>query len=92
MFGKNIRFWIRDKDLDKYAKSMVGYFLLRNEDNGSCEFDSNIMKKIVFVNLAKDNALFVQLNCKNIYPKYLIPIESCPGDMDDNYAECFANI
>lgn len=81
-----------DKDLDKYAKNMVGYFLLRNEDDGSYEFDLNIMKKIIIVSLAKDDVLFVQMNCKNIYPKYVIPIESCPSDMDDNYTECFTTI
>lgn len=46
----------------------MGYFLLRNEDDGSCEFDLNIMKKIVFVNLAKDNALFVQMISKIFNP------------------------
>lgn len=81
-----------DKDLDKYAESMVGFFLLRNEDDGSYEFDLNIMKKIVFVNLAKNDVLFVQMNCQKIYRKYIIPVESCPSDMDDNYAECFATI
>lgn len=81
-----------NKDLDKYARNMVGYFLLRNEDDGSYEFDLNIMKKIIFVSLAKDDVLFVLMNCKNIYPKYVIPIESCPSEMDDNYTECFTTI
>lgn len=78
--------------VDKYAKNMVGYFLLRNEDDGNYEFDVNIMKKTVFASLATDSVLFVQMNCNNIYPKYVIPTESCPSDMDDNYAECFVKV
>lgn len=35
-----------DDNLGKYVKSMIGYYLLPNED-GSYEFDSNILKKIV---------------------------------------------
>lgn len=34
-----------DKDLGKYARHMAGYYLLRNEDDGSYEFDFIIMKK-----------------------------------------------
>lgn len=78
-----------DKDLDKYVRNMVGYFLLRNEDDGSYEFDLNIMKKIIFVSLVKDDVLFVLMNCKNIYLKYVIFIGLCFSDMDDNYIECF---
>lgn len=82
-------FW--DKDMEKYARSMVGHYLLSNED-GSFEFDSNILKKIVFVSVAKDNTLFVQMNCTNEYLKYVMPTESCPPDMDTIYAECFTRI
>lgn len=78
--------------VDKYAKNMVGYFLLRNEDDGSYEFDVNIMNNFFFASLAKDSVLFVQMNCNNIYPKYVIPTESCPSDMDNNYAECFVKV
>lgn len=80
-----------DKDLAKYAKSMIGYYLLSNDEN-SFEFDSNILKKIVFVSVAKENALFVQINCKNEYLKYTIPTELCPDDMDTIYAECFTRV
>lgn len=47
-----------DEDLSKYCENMVGYCLLTNE-NGCFEFDLNIIKKIVFVSLANDCALFV---------------------------------
>lgn len=77
-----------DKKLDEYARGMVGYYLLRNEA-GSYEFDLNIMKKIVLVSVAKENALFVQMYCKNESPKYVIPTKSCPRDIDPIYAECF---
>lgn len=47
-----------DKDLVKYVKSMIGYYLLLNDEN-SFEFDLNILKKIVFVSVVKENVLFV---------------------------------
>lgn len=47
-----------DKKVEEYVRSMVGYYLLRNED-GSYVFDLNIMKKIVFVSVVKENVLFV---------------------------------
>lgn len=80
----------RDKDLEKYARTMVGNYLLKNVVDGSYEFDLNIMKKIVFASLAKEDLLFVQEISKNDYLKYIITTELCPDDMDDNYTECFA--
>lgn len=80
-----------DSDLEIYARSMVGYFLLRNED-GSYEFDLNIMKKIVLVSVAKENVLFVQKYCKSDYLKYVTPTKSCPRDIDRIYAECYLRI
>lgn len=77
-----------DKKVEEYARSMVGYYLLRNED-GSYAFDLDIMKKIVLVSVAKENALFVQMCCGNDYQKYITPTESCPKDIDPIYAECF---
>lgn len=47
-----------DKKVEEYVRSMVGYYLLRNED-GSYVFDLDIMKKIVFVSVVKENVLFV---------------------------------
>lgn len=47
-----------DKKVEEYVRSMVGYYLLRNED-GSYVFDLNIIKKIVFVSVVKENVLFV---------------------------------
>lgn len=67
---------------------MVGYYLVTDGD-GCYEFDLNIMKKIVFVRLAKDNASFVEKNCKNDYYKHAIKSVSCPIDMDTWYSECF---
>lgn len=63
-----------DKDLGKYVESMVGYYLLPDKDS-SFVYDSKIIKKIVFVSVAKENALFVLMNCKNEYLKYVIPAE-----------------
>lgn len=80
-----------DTDLRKYAESMVGYFLLRNED-GSYEFDLNIVKKIVLVSVAKETSLLVQFHCKKDYSKYVIISELCPDDMNDHYSECFAKV
>lgn len=80
-----------DKDLAKYCEGMVGYYLVTYED-GCYEFDLNIMKKIVFVSLAKDSTKFVKDNCKNTYFKYVIKKNSCPRLMDNWYAECFTTI
>lgn len=80
-----------DKDLAKYCEGMVGYCLLTDED-GCYEFDLNIMKKIVFVSLAKDSTKFVKDNCKSDYFKYLIKNNSCPRVMDIWYTECFTRI
>lgn len=78
-----------DKDLSKYCREMVGYYLLC-DDNGFFEFDSNIVKKIVFVCLAKDSTKFVKEHCKNDYFRYLIDKEdSCPRLVDKWYTECF---
>lgn len=55
---KKYVFGFVDKDLVKYVKSMIGYYLLLNDD-GSFEFDLNILKKIVFVSVVKENVLFV---------------------------------
>lgn len=70
---------------------MIGYYLLLNEDGGF-QFDSNILKKIVFVSVANENAVLVQMNCKNKYLKYVIPTELCPDDKDTIYAECFMRV
>lgn len=80
-----------NKDLGKFVERMIGYYLLPDED---CSFvyDSNILKKIVFVSVAKENALFVQMICKNEYLKYAIPAELCPDDMDTIYTECFTRL
>lgn len=78
-----------DKDLSKYCREMVGYYLLC-DDNGFFEFDSNIVKKIVFVCLAKDSTKFVKEHCKNDYFRYLIDKEDfCPRLVDKWYTECF---
>lgn len=78
-------------DLKKYAEDMVGYYLTRNED-GCYEFDSNIMKKIVLVSLAKQCTLFVKLNYENECLKHIIPKQLCPNDIGTIYAECFTTI
>lgn len=80
-----------DKDLGKFVERMIGYYLLPDEDC-SYVYDSNILKKIVFVSVAKKNALFVQMNCRNEYLKYVIPAELCPDDMDTVYTECFTRV
>lgn len=80
-----------DKDLAKYCVGMVGYYLL-NDGDGCYEFDLNIMKKIVFVSLAKDNTKFVKDNCKNDYLKYVIKNNVCPRVMDKWFTECFTKI
>lgn len=78
-------------DLKKYAEDMVGYYLTRNED-GCYEFDSNIMKKIVLVSLAKQCTLFVKLNYENECLKHIIPKQLCPNDIGTIYEECFTTI
>lgn len=80
-----------DEDLANYCDGMVGYFLLK--DGGSCyKFDLDIMKKIVFVSLAKDSITFVKEHCKNDYFRYVIEKKYCPRDMDIWYTECFTTI
>lgn len=81
-----------DKDLGKYARHMAGYYLLRNENDGSYEFDLIIMKKIVLVSVAKENALFVQVHFKNDYAKCVIASELCSDDIDTSYVEYFAAV
>lgn len=80
-----------EDDLDKHVESMEGYYLIRNGDR-CYEFDSNIMKKIVLVSLAKDCTLFVKMNYENECLKHIIPKDLCPDDMDTIYAECFTTI
>lgn len=82
----------KDEDLDNYCEGMVGYYLLNGND--SCyEFDLNIMKKIVFVSLAKDRIRLVREHCKNDYFKYVINREDpCPRDVETWYTECFTII
>lgn len=77
-----------DEDLSKYCREMVGYYLLCDE-NGFFEFESNIMKKIVVVCLAKDSPEFVKEHCKNDYFKYIIDHDSCPKLVDKWFTECF---
>lgn len=80
-----------DEDLANYCDGMVGYFLLK--DGGSCyKFDLDIMKKIVFVSLAKDSITFVKEHCKNDYFRYMIEKKYCPRDMDTWYTDCFTTI
>lgn len=80
-----------DKNLAEFCEGMVGYYSIKNED-GRYEFDLNIMKKIVFVSLAKKSASYVQRYCKNDYSKYIIEDKRCPRDMDIWYTECFTRI
>lgn len=87
---KYVREFVED-DLDKHVKSMEGNYLKRNGDR-CYEFDSNIMKKIVLVSLAKDCTLFVKVNYENDCLKHIIPKDLCPDDMDTIYAECFTTI
>lgn len=87
---KYVREFVED-DLDNHVKSMEGNYLKRNGDR-CYEFDSNIMKKIVLVSLAKDCTLFVKVNYENDCLKHIIPKDLCPDDMDTIYAECFTTI
>ncbi|XP_052679303.1 uncharacterized protein LOC128160077 [Crassostrea angulata] len=81
-----------DEDLPKYCESMVGYYLLTDE-NGWFEFDLNIMKKIVFVSLANDDTAFVKKHCKNDYFKYVINKKDlCPRNVEEWYTECFTKV
>eukprot|EP00105_Crassostrea_gigas_P016640 XP_011434101.1 PREDICTED: uncharacterized protein LOC105333010 isoform X3 [Crassostrea gigas] len=81
-----------DEDLSKYCESMVGYYLLTDE-NGFFEFDLNIMKKIVFVSLANDCTAFVKKHCKHDYVKYVINKKDvCPRNVEDYYTECFTKV
>lgn len=81
-----------DEDLSKYCGSMVGYYLLIDE-NGCFEFELNIMKKIVFVSLANDCTAFVKKHCKNDYFKYVInKKDCCPRNVEEWYTECFTKV
>lgn len=55
---KKYVFGFVNKDLGKFVECMIGYYLLLDED---CSFvyDLNILKKIVFVSVVKENVLFV---------------------------------
>lgn len=80
------------KNLNKYAREMVGYYLV--ESKKCCfELDSNIIQKIVLVSVAKDHAAFFQKHCK-VYFEYVIS-ERQYRDLDfiDRwYAECFTTV
>lgn len=78
-------------NLRKYAKSMEGYYLLEIK-NCCYEIDLNIMKKIVLVSVAKEDALFFQEHYKIDYLEHVIPIHSCPFDMYTLYKECFVTV
>lgn len=85
-------FEFMDEDLLKYCESMVGYYLLIDE-NGCFEFELNIMKKIVFVCLVNDCIVFVKKYCKNDYLKYVInKIDVCFINVEEWYIECFMKV
>lgn len=78
------------KNLKKYARSMVGYYLA--ESKKCCfELDSTIIQKIVLVSVARDHAAFFQKHCK-VYFKYVISERHCPPYIDHWYAECFTSV
>lgn len=79
-----------DVDLSKYCESMVGYYLLTDE-NGCSEFDLNIIKKIVIVSLANDSTAFVKKHCKNDYFKHVInQTDHSLRNVEDYFTECFS--
>lgn len=85
-------FEFEDEDLLKYCGSMVGYYLLIDE-NGCFEFELNIMKKIVFVSLVNDDIVFVKKYCKNDYFKYVINKKDfCFRNVEEWYIECFMKV
>lgn len=78
------------KNLNKYARNMVGYYLV--ESKKCCfELDSNIIQKIVLVSVARDHAAFFQKHCKD-YFKYVISEIHCPDYINHSYAECFTTV
>lgn len=78
------------RNLNKYARSMVGYYLVESK-NCCFELDSNIIQKIVLVSIARDHATFFQKHCK-VYFEYVISEEHCPPYIKHWYAECFTTV
>lgn len=79
-----------NKNLKSYARSMTGYLL---ENKTVCfEIDLNIIKKIVLVSVAKDDAVFFQEHCKINYLAYVIPRQRYSPNMETFYAECFTTV
>lgn len=70
---------------------MEGCYLLENK-NGCFEIDLNILKKIVFVSIVKDDIEFFQKYCRIVYLRYVICIIECLYDIDVLFIECFIKI
>ena len=97
LFGELRRKFEPDYDttnLEKDAEMMVINHLLFKNGHGIFEFNLNILKKIVFVSVAKDTStVFVQKHCKkDHYLRHILFEKKFEEEIKEDYSECFIKI
>lgn len=69
---------------------MVGEYLVKIRKD-VYKIDLNILSKLVFVSVAKENLRFAEEQYKNT-PRHVLNVKDCPDDSDKAYPECFIKV